>query len=104
LSSPDKNQLLQKIQESVRQTKEQLQQASLLIVTLGTAVAYKLRDSGKVVANCHKLPASNFERALLQTAEMKVAFEQTLALLKQINPNLHVLLTVSPVRHIKETL
>lgn len=104
LSSPHKQELLQKIQERVHRTKEQLQQASLLIVTLGTAVAYKLRGSGKVVANCHKLPANNFERTLLQTEEMKQAFEQTLALLSQINPNLHVLLTVSPVRHIKETL
>ena len=104
LSSPDKSQLLQQIRERMRRTKEQLQQASLLIVTLGTAVAYNLRDSGKVVANCHKLPANNFERTLLQTEEMKQAFEQTLALLNQINPNLHLLLTVSPVRHIKETL
>lgn len=104
LSSPDKQELLQQIASRAQQTQLYLQQASLIIVTFGTAVAYKLQEGGKIVANCHKLPARNFERVLLQTEEMKQAFEQTLALLSQINPNLQVLLTVSPVRHIKETL
>lgn len=104
LSSPHKQELLQQIAKRVQQTRLYLQQASLLIVTFGTAVAYKLQEDGKVVANCHKLPARNFERVLLQTEEMKQAFEQTRALLSQINPSLQVLLTVSPVRHIKETL
>lgn len=104
LSSPDKELLLQQIAERLQRTNEQLQQASLLIVTFGTAVAYKLHMGGKVVANCHKLPAKSFERVLLQTEEMKQAFEQLLLQLRQINPSLNVLLTVSPVRHIKETL
>ena len=104
LSSPDKKLLLQQIHERVQRTKEQLQQASLLIITLGTAVAYQLHHSGKVVANCHKLPARNFERVLLRTEEMVQVFAQTQELLRQINPKLTVLLTVSPVRHIKETL
>ena len=104
LSSPAKDDLLQQIEGRLQRTRHYLQQASLLIVTFGTAVAYKLHEGGKVVANCHKLPARNFERVLLETGEMRQAFEQTLALLKQLNPELHVLLTVSPVRHIKETL
>ncbi|WP_162055750.1 GSCFA domain-containing protein [Pontibacter pamirensis] len=104
LSSPDKDKLLQQIEESLQRTRQQLQEATLLIITLGTAVAYRLHDGGKVVANCHKLPAKNFERVLLTTEEMLQEFEQTLPLLSQINPNLKVLLTVSPVRHIKETL
>ncbi|RDV13127.1 hypothetical protein DXT99_21155 [Pontibacter diazotrophicus] len=104
LSSPDKDKLLQQIEESLQRTRQQLQQASLLIVTLGTAVAYKLHEGGKVVANCHKLPAKNFERVLLSSEEMEQAFEQALPLLRETNPNLKVLLTVSPVRHVKETL
>jgi len=104
LSSLNKEELLHQIDERLQRTKEQLRQAPLLIITLGTALTYKLHTSGKVVANCHKLPAKNFERVLLHPEEMREAFEQTLPLLKEINPNLHVLLTVSPVRHIKESL
>ncbi len=104
LSSPDKEQLLYHISEQLQQTGQQLQQARLLIITLGTAVAYRLRTSGLVVANCHKLPAGNFERVLLTGAEMQSAFETMYTSLKQFNPDIKLLLTVSPVRHVKETL
>jgi lysophospholipase L1-like esterase len=104
LSSPDHDELLHLIRQRLQDTAQALQQASLLVVTLGTAVGYRLHDTGQVVANCHKLPARNFSRQLLTHDEMLTAFEGTLALLKQFNPNLKVLLTVSPVRHIKETI
>ncbi|GAB3829822.1 GSCFA domain-containing protein [Pontibacter rugosus] len=104
LSSPNKAELLQQIQQRLQQTTEYLQQASLLIITLGTAVAYRLSQTGKVVANCHKLPSSNFTRVLLNHEEAILAFEDMFALLKLFNPKLKVLLTVSPVRHIKETI
>ncbi|PRY04961.1 GSCFA family protein [Pontibacter ummariensis] len=104
LSSPHKQELLQQIQARLNKTSEQLQQSSLLIITLGTAVAYRLNYNGKVVANCHKLPSSNFSRVLLSVEETMQAFEDMYGFLKLMNPNLKVLLTVSPVRHIKETI
>ncbi|WP_242927054.1 GSCFA domain-containing protein [Pontibacter vulgaris] len=104
LSSPDKEELTELIRQRLQQTEQQLQQASLLIITLGTAVSYKLIKTGAIVANCHKLPASNFNRELLSITEISTAFESLLAVLNQVNPNLKVLLTVSPVRHIKETI
>ncbi|MHA6249011.1 GSCFA domain-containing protein [Pontibacter sp. CAU 1760] len=104
LSSPSKDDLLRQIEERLNHTRRQLEEASLLIITLGTSVAYKLHSNGSVVANCHKLPARNFERVLLGLPEMQSPFEETLALLHKINPALQVVLTVSPVRHIKETL
>lgn len=104
LSSASKEELLQTIQERLQRTGRQLQNASLLIVTLGTSITYRLQESGKVVANCHKLPASNFRRVLLSVEEMRQSFEEMLAQLKQANPNIKVLLTVSPVRHIKESI
>lgn len=104
LSSPSKEALLQNVQERLQQTNQYLQNASLLIITLGTAIAYRLQESGKLVANCHKLPAANFTRELLTVEEMKAALGPMLAQLKQVNPGMHVLLTVSPVRHIKETI
>ncbi|WP_276498224.1 GSCFA domain-containing protein [Pontibacter litorisediminis] len=104
LSSTNKEELLQTLEARLQQTRLYLQGASLLVVTLGTAIAYRLQESGKLVANCHKLPASHFRRELLSVEEMKSAFEELLAQLRQQNPALKVLLTVSPVRHIKETI
>ncbi|WP_018477323.1 GSCFA domain-containing protein [Pontibacter roseus] len=104
LSSPDKTELLQLISHRLQTTQQALQEAKLLIITLGTAVGYRLHSTGQVVANCHRLPARNFTRQLLSTDEMMNAFGYTLYQLRRLNPGLKVLLTVSPVRHIKETL
>lgn len=72
-----------------------------LIITLGTAWIYELADSGIPVANCHKIPAKNFRKRLLQTEEIIGAFEKMFVTLPK---NCHIILTVSPVRHIKDTL
>lgn len=104
VSSPEKEQLLKQVHERLQLTSEHLRSSSLLVITLGTAIAYQLTQTGDIVANCHKLPAKNFTRVLLNLEETRLYFEETLNLLKSINPKLKVLLTVSPVRHVKETL
>lgn len=104
LSSPSREQLLTTLQDQLDSTHAALQKARLLIITLGTAVGYRLQSSGAIVANCHKLPARQFSRELLSLQVMLPDMERTLRLLHDLNPNLHVLLTVSPVRHIKETI
>ncbi|MEJ8803952.1 GSCFA domain-containing protein [Pontibacter sp. H249] len=104
ISAVSKEQLLELIDERLKNTASYLQNASLLIITLGTAIAYELVETGNIVANCHKLPAKNFKRALLQLDSTSLYFQQTLDQLKSINPKLKVLFTVSPVRHLKETL
>lgn len=104
LSSPSRDTLLQNIEELLSLTRHTLQQANLLIITLGTAVGYRLQSSGEVVANCHKLPARQFSRELLSFDTLRADMQQTLEELWRFNPALQVLLTVSPVRHIKETI
>ncbi|MEJ8758249.1 GSCFA domain-containing protein [Pontibacter sp. H259] len=104
LSSPNKAELLHQIEHRLQQTKAQLQQAKLLIITFGTAVSYKLTDTGSIVANCHKLPAKQFSRTLLTVEEITASFKAGYLALKELNPNLKIILTVSPVRHVKETL
>lgn len=103
-SSPDQQALLDKMKEALDQTQAFLRSAQLLVLTFGTAVAYELKDEGTVVANCHKLPDQNFERRLLSYYEMMDAFGAMCAHLKMLNPGLKILLTVSPVRHLKETI
>ncbi len=104
LSSPTKAELLQRIEAEMQATRQALQAADLLILTLGTAVGYQLIETGEVVANCHKLPARHFHRVLLTTAKITAAFDAMHVRVKALNPNLNILLTVSPVRHLKETL
>ncbi len=96
--------LLQYIQEVVRQTGEFLRDTDLVLLTLGTAWAYRLRETGELVSNCHKQSADLFVRELLTPDEIINALAETHAYLRRINPELRFVLTVSPVRHLKDTL
>ena len=71
----------------------------LVIITLGTAWCYVHKESGRVVANCHKQPASLFERRLMSVAEV---VEQLVNVVESIGGR--VLFTVSPIRHVGEGL
>ncbi|MBF9142165.1 GSCFA domain-containing protein [Hymenobacter properus] len=96
--------LLQHIQELVRRTSEYVRNADVVLLTLGTAWAYRLRETGELVNNCHKQPADLFVRELLTPDEIINALAETHAYLRRINPKVRFVLTVSPVRHLKETL
>ena len=75
-----------------------------LLVSLGTSYAYRDHASEQIVNNCHKIPASNFERSLLSTDKMTESLLYSIKDLKTQNPELNVILTVSPIRHIKDGL
>jgi hypothetical protein len=75
-------------------------QPLFLLLTLGTAWAYAL-PSGDLVANCHKMPASLFAKRLLAVDEISQAI---LRLLHLLPTDTQAVLTVSPVRHLKDTL
>jgi len=81
-----------------------LQQTDYLLLTYGTAWAYTRRDTGEVVANCHKQPAALFDKTLLTAEAIVASFESTLTALRAQHPTLRVIVTVSPVRHVKDTL
>ena len=90
---------LQKLRHFIHTQKPQV-----LLLTFGTAWVYELKTSQKVVANCHKTPAQHFEKRLLSLEEITQAFQLLQQPLKNSLPHLQILLTVSPVRHIKDTL
>ena len=96
--------LLQAIQEKVSQVGEFLRTADAVVLTLGTAWAYRLRETGELVSNLHKLPANLFEKELLTADEIINGLAEVHALLRRVNPEIRIVLTVSPVRHIKDTL
>lgn len=102
--APTPVELLHDIQQTVRRTGEFLRGADAVLLTLGTAWAYRLRETGELVSNCHKMPAELFEKELLTPDEIINALAETHAYLRRINPKLRIILTVSPVRHLRDTL
>lgn len=75
-------------------------ESQYLFITFGTAWVYELKAEQRVVANCHKMPASLFNKRLLSVEEIKHDFESLPSLISSKK----IILTVSPVRHLKDTL
>ncbi|WP_026463126.1 GSCFA domain-containing protein [Adhaeribacter aquaticus] len=103
-SAPNQEDLLFSIQKARNEVYSYLASADVLILTLGTAVGYLHKESNQLVANCHKIAQQQFEKKLISTAEITATFSALYLKLKHLNPKLQVIVTVSPVRHIKETL
>lgn len=99
---------LQKINTAVQQANQFLKQADYLFITLGSAWVYTLTDkagnatAGTVAANNHKAPANWFQRKLLSAEQVMVVLGTMLDQLGVCNPAIKVILTISPVRHLRE--
>lgn len=96
--------LLEKLKQINISTKKFLQKTDYLILTLGSSWVYEKNDNEHIVSNCHKQNASLFKKKLVSEKEQLDIFENINLLLKAINPRLKIILTVSPVRHIKDSL
>ena len=75
-----------------------------LFVTLGTSFVYRHLATNQIVANCHKIPAKEFTRELLETSEILTSLKQAIAALKKRSPQLKTIFTVSPIRHTRDGL
>ena len=87
------------LNRAVAQGSKALHDAEWVILTFGTAWVYE--HEGRVVANCHKQPASQFERRRLSVEEIVERYSRILA---GVLRDKRVILTVSPVRHIGDGL
>ena len=103
-SDPEKPRTISDIKHSIDLTHDFLANARFLIITLGTAWVYRRKDNQAIVSNCHKLPGSRFRKELLSQKQILNAFEQFKRLLNDKYPEISILLTVSPVRHIRDTI
>jgi hypothetical protein len=85
-----------------------LKTADHAIITLGSAWVYTLTEKapratpGTVAANNHKAPADWFHRKLLTIEETVHVMDDMIRALFMFNPKLHLIFTISPVRHIRE--
>ncbi len=105
-SRADKNEAEQAIRGSIETMQQALQEATVVIVTFGTAWVYELKNGisglgvSGLVGNCHKLPESCFNRRRLSVEEIVAAWKPILA---QYSDK-RWLFTVSPIRHIRDGL
>ena len=67
-------------------------------LTFGTAVVFREKKNGKIAANCHKVPGTEFERELLTVPYCFERISESVELLSECGGH-PVILSVSPVRH-----
>lgn len=71
------------------------------VFTLGTNHVYVERATGEIVDNCQKRPQREFEERELTVEECAAALREAITLLRQANPKVNIIITVSPIRYAK---
>ncbi len=99
---PSREAAWQAMQASLRSAQEFLQRCDRLMLTFGTAFVYETAEGQQAVANCHQLPAASFTKRRLSPNEIVEALQTVLRDLQLLRPGLEVVLTVSPVRHVRD--
>jgi hypothetical protein len=96
----DQETTLMKINDSQQKAITQIEKTDTLILTFGSAYVYELKDTNEIVSNCHKVPQKSFTKRLLTVNEIVNTFNKS----KILTLNSNIILTVSPVRYLRDGL
>lgn len=77
---------------------------AVLFLTFGSAFLYNFIQSNINVGNCHKVPGNHFSKRMSSVSEIAGIYCELIGKLKDLNPELKIVFTVSPIRHIKDGL
>ena len=102
MSNRDQKKLLLDLNQSLEDTYKRVRSATHIIITLGTAWIYRLQALDMIVANCHKVSQKEFTKELLSIKEVEQCLENSIGLIKSLNPSVKIIFTVSPIRHSKD--
>lgn len=89
----------QNIDSQLQKAADFLKHTDYLFVTFGTAFCYKFIPRDLIVSNCHKIPNYQFDRIRLDVKKIVSQWNETIKMLKEERPELKIIFTVSPVRH-----
>ncbi len=101
-SETDKEKGLEMINSSLSNSFNFLKKTNFLFITFGTAMVYSHIKNDIIVANCHKIPAVEFEKRMLNESEIIKVYNNLIEKLRLINDKLKIIFSVSPVRHLKD--
>lgn len=102
LTRNSSSEILAALNSAKNQLKKASEEATHVIITLGTSFIYKHKSTGQGVANCHKLPQTYFEKQLTPVDELMEIISQLISSFENLQPKVKLIFTISPVRHIKD--
>jgi hypothetical protein len=100
-NAPTARKCLRGINARFAKARDTCAELDTLIITMGTAYTWFLKRNDRLVSNCHTIPQVNFDRRLIPAAVIAEQLGGVLAELYARRPDLNVILTVSPVRHLR---
>jgi hypothetical protein len=103
-SHSDQTQMRKQIEKARRAARTYLKASEYFILTLGTARSFRYKKTQRLIANCHKLPQSNFEGAMESVEEVMHQVMKIQNLLESLPKFKQAIWTVSPVRHARSWL
>ena len=98
----EKTAALEGINASQEAASEFIGSCDWVMITLGSAFQYYLKEDGKPVANNHRAPAQWFEKTLLDIDVIVAALDKAIQKLFAVNPKAKIMFTISPVRHVRD--
>ncbi len=101
-NTESRDECIRSLNNSAKTTEKFLKDTDIAFITLGSAFVYFLKETGAVVSNCHRQDANLFERRLISVGEAATALQEIVDGLHKLNPNMHVVFTVSPLRHFSD--
>lgn len=96
--------LAKKLQQIRKNLLLHLKETKAFFITFGSAWAYRFLETDHLVANCHKVPGNQFKKELISIDDMYTQWNFTIQLIRELNPDIEIIFTVSPVRHVKDGL
>jgi hypothetical protein len=93
---------LESLNQAVGAGAEAYTDARVLVLALGSAWCYRLRETGRAVANCHRMGAGLFDRVCSGVDEVVAVLDPVMRRFLEGRPDRAVVLTVSPVRHLRD--
>lgn len=102
LSHSNKEQFLENLNELLKTSLAYFLQSSHIIITYGTSWVYRNKATNAIVANCHKVSQKEFSKEILSVETIEKSIQNSLDLIRKINPDVNFIFTVSPVRHLKD--
>lgn len=102
-SDSDKKTVLNHINNRISKAHNTWVNTNVILLTFGSAFVY-YNKTGEVVSNCHKRPESEFNRQRLTVEGIISIYEPLLNSLIEQNRELNIIMTVSPIRHLRDGL
>lgn len=99
-SKSDRETLISEIATQLDLTRNFLLTSNFLFITFGTSYVYRYKKENFIVANCHKIPGTEFVKELLTASSIVEEYEKLLTDIKKVNPDMKIIFTISPVRHL----